>query len=182
MRCPFLEGIQVGMGPAGELRYPSRPSEKLSWARRHLRQAGEFQCYDKYMIASLNAHVQNVGKPEKGNVDPLGADCRTHDPGFFRSDDGTWNTPYGQFFIKWYSGMLLQHGERLSMAAATIFLGTGVKISVKVAAIHWHYTTRSHLFKLTAGCNNTLINHGYLLIACMLGMYNMMLCCKCFDL
>lgn len=34
------------MGPAGELRYPCCPSEKLSWAWR-FRELGEFQCYDK---------------------------------------------------------------------------------------------------------------------------------------
>ncbi|KAK3026885.1 hypothetical protein RJ639_041354 [Escallonia herrerae] len=46
----FLGGIitggQVGMGPAGELRYPSCPFQKLGWAWRS-RELGEFQCYDK---------------------------------------------------------------------------------------------------------------------------------------
>ena len=42
----ILQGIQVGMGPAGELRYPSSPSQKLAWAWRS-RELGEFQCYDK---------------------------------------------------------------------------------------------------------------------------------------
>jgi hypothetical protein len=42
----ILQGIQVGMGPAGELRYPSCPSQKLTWAWRS-RELGEFQCYDK---------------------------------------------------------------------------------------------------------------------------------------
>lgn len=41
-----MQGIQVGMGPAGELRYPSCPSHKLTWAWRS-RELGEFQCYDK---------------------------------------------------------------------------------------------------------------------------------------
>lgn len=34
------------MGPAGELRYPSCPTQKLTWAWRS-RELGEFQCYDK---------------------------------------------------------------------------------------------------------------------------------------
>lgn len=42
----YLQGIQVGMGPAGELRYPSCPIQKLTWAWR-TRELGEFQCYDK---------------------------------------------------------------------------------------------------------------------------------------
>lgn len=41
-----LQGIQVGMGPDGELRYPSCPSQMMSWAWR-FRELGEFQCYDK---------------------------------------------------------------------------------------------------------------------------------------
>ena len=42
----IMQGIQVGMGPSGELRYPSCPSEKLTWAWRS-HELGEFQCYDK---------------------------------------------------------------------------------------------------------------------------------------
>lgn len=43
---PFLfQGIQIGLGPGGELRYPSSPTHKLwGWQTREL---GEFQCYDK---------------------------------------------------------------------------------------------------------------------------------------
>jgi beta-amylase len=41
----ILQGVQIGMGPGGELRYPSLSSQKLSlaWSR----ELGEFQCYDK---------------------------------------------------------------------------------------------------------------------------------------
>lgn len=50
-----MQGIQVGMGPSGELRYPlckfelrypSCTSEKLTWSW-HSHELGEFQCYDK---------------------------------------------------------------------------------------------------------------------------------------
>ncbi|XP_068666218.1 beta-amylase 3, chloroplastic-like [Aristolochia californica] len=177
-----ITGIQVGMGPAGELRYPSCPSEKLSsvWRTREL---GEFQCYDKYMLASLNACAQKIGMREWGRGGPLGAGNLMQNPeetSFFKSD-GSWNTPYGQFFLEWYSGMLLLHGERLCMAADTIFWGTGVKMSAKVAAIHWHYSTKSHPSELTAGYYNTSNRDGYLPIAQVLAKYRMTLCCTCFD-
>lgn len=42
----MLQGIQVGMGPAGELRYPSYPLQKQAWTWRKP-ELGEFQCYDK---------------------------------------------------------------------------------------------------------------------------------------
>ena len=46
--CWFLlnvvQEIQVGIGPAGELRYPSYPERNSLWAFPGI---GEFQCYDK---------------------------------------------------------------------------------------------------------------------------------------
>jgi beta-amylase len=39
--------IQVGMGPAGELRYPSYPESNGTWSFPGI---GEFQCYDRVRI------------------------------------------------------------------------------------------------------------------------------------
>lgn len=41
--------------------------------------------------------------------------------GFFRGLGGSWDTPYGAFFLSWYSGALLAHGERLIRLATSIF-------------------------------------------------------------
>ncbi|KAA8525730.1 hypothetical protein F0562_007585 [Nyssa sinensis] len=184
---PFLggiiTGIQVGMGPAGELRYPSCPSQKLTWAWRS-RELGEFQCYDKYMLASLNACAQEIGMREWANGGPIGAGNLMQNPEnteFFRSD-GSWNTPYGEFFLDWYSGLLLLHGERMCREAETIFRGTEVNTSGKVAGIHWHYGTQSHPSELTAGYYNTSIRDGYLQIARMFGRYGFTMCCTCFEM
>ncbi|XP_072965771.1 beta-amylase 1, chloroplastic-like [Typha angustifolia] len=179
----IITEVQIGMGPAGELRYPSCPSEKLMHPDI-VPELGEFQCYDKYMLASLNACARNVGMREWGYGGPLGASSLLQNPeetSFFRSD-GSWNTPYGQFFLEWYSGMLFLHGERLCMTSNVIFWRTGVNVSAKVAGIHWHYATSSHPSELTAGYYNTLIRDGYLPIAQMFARYNMALCCTCFDL
>ncbi|KAM1736627.1 hypothetical protein ACFX12_014966 [Malus domestica] len=185
---PFLgvviTGIQVGMGPAGELRYPSCPTQKLTWAWRS-RELGEFQCYDKYMLASLNACAREIGMPEWGNGGPFGAANLMQDPElteFFRSDDGSWNTSYGTFFLEWYSGMLVLHGERICREAETIFRGTEASTSVKLAGMHWHYRTKSHPSELTAGYYNTSRRDGYLPIARMLAKYGFTLCCSGFDL
>ncbi|TXG50701.1 hypothetical protein EZV62_023225 [Acer yangbiense] len=185
---PFLgviiTGVQVGMGPAGELRYPLCPSQKLSWAWRS-RELGEFQCYDKYMLASLNACARKFGMREWGNGGPIGAGNLMQDPEhteFFRSDDGSWNTAYGSFFLQWYSGMLLLHGERICRETETIFRGTRVNTSAKVGGIHWHYGTQSHPSELTAGYYNTSTRDGYLPIARMFGRYGFTICCSCFDM
>jgi hypothetical protein len=44
----MITEITVGMGPAGELRYPSYPEGNWCFPG-----VGEFQCYDKYMRRSL---------------------------------------------------------------------------------------------------------------------------------
>jgi hypothetical protein len=41
--------------------------------------------------------------------------------GFFRGWGGSWDTPYGQFFLSWYSGALIAHGERMVRMATAIF-------------------------------------------------------------
>ena len=41
--------------------------------------------------------------------------------GFFCGWGGSWDTPYGRFFLEWYSRALVDHGERLLRAAGGIF-------------------------------------------------------------
>ncbi|KAK9144037.1 hypothetical protein Syun_013437 [Stephania yunnanensis] len=178
-----ITGIQVGMGPAGELRYPSCPSQKLTWSWR-FRELGEFQCYDKYMLASLNACAREMGMREWGNGGPLGAWnlMQNHEETEFFRSGGSWNTPYGRFFLEWYSEMLLLHGERLCMEAVTIFQCSGVGISAKLAGLHWHYGTESHPCELTAGYYNTSIRDGYLPIARMFRRYGINMCCTCLEM
>ncbi|KAM7253917.1 hypothetical protein ACFE04_031599 [Oxalis oulophora] len=53
--------IQVGMGPAGELRYPSYPEQDGVWRFPGI---GAFQCYDKYMLSNLKAAAEATGHPE----------------------------------------------------------------------------------------------------------------------
>ncbi|XVE58110.1 hypothetical protein DITRI_Ditri04bG0143800 [Diplodiscus trichospermus] len=179
-----ITGIQVGMGPSGELRYPSCPSEKLTWAWRS-RELGEFQCYDKYMLASLAASARDIGIPGWGERGPIDAGTLLLDPertDFFRSVSGTWNTPYGNFFLQWYSGMLLLHGERICKEAKAIFLGIDINTSAKLAGIYWHYDTNSHPSELTAGYYNTSTRDGYLPIARMFGRHGFTLCCTGFEM
>ncbi|PKA50275.1 Beta-amylase 3, chloroplastic [Apostasia shenzhenica] len=159
--------IQVGMGPCGELRYPSYPESNGTWRFPGI---GEFQCYDKYMMSSLRAAAVAVGHEEWGRSGPHDAGHYNQFPeetGFFRQE-GTWNTEYGNFFLAWYSGELLLHGDRILAAAQSIFRHTRAKISAKVAGIHWHYKTRSHAAELTAGYFNTRHRDGYVPIARML--------------
>ena len=56
-----LVEVTVGLGPAGELRYPAYPEGDGRW---RFPGVGEFQCYDKYMLADLKHAADAVGKPE----------------------------------------------------------------------------------------------------------------------
>ncbi|XP_057475120.1 beta-amylase 3, chloroplastic-like [Actinidia eriantha] len=173
--------IQVGMGPCGELRYPSYPESNGTWRFPGI---GEFQCYDKYMRASLQASAEAIGKEDWGISGPNDSGQYNQfpeDTTFFRRD-GTWNNDYGQFFLEWYSGMLLEHGDRILAAANSIFQGTGAKLSGKVAGIHWHYRTRSHAAELTAGYYNTRHQDGYLPIARMMGKYRVVMNFTCMEM
>ncbi|XP_050223469.1 beta-amylase 3, chloroplastic [Mercurialis annua] len=156
--------VQVGMGPCGELRYPAYPEGNGTWKFPGI---GEFQCYDKYMKASLEASAEAIGNKDWGRGGPHDAGHYKQFPeetGFFKRE-GTWKTEYGNFFLEWYSGKLLEHGDRILAAAKVLFQGTGAKLSGKVAGIHWHYGTRSHAAELTAGYYNTRHHDGYLPIA-----------------
>ncbi|CAM8879402.1 unnamed protein product [Rhodiola kirilowii] len=173
--------IQVGLGPCGELRYPAYPESNGTWKFPGI---GEFQCYDKYMRASLQASADAIGKGDWGGSGPHDAGNYNQfpdDTGFFRKD-GTWTTEYGQFFLEWYSGMLLDHGERILSAAEGIFLGTGTKLSGKVAGIHWHYNSRSHAAELTAGYYNTRNHDGYTAIAQLMGRHGVILNFTCMEM
>ncbi|KAF0930120.1 hypothetical protein E2562_030293 [Oryza meyeriana var. granulata] len=173
--------IQVGLGPCGELRYPSYPEANGTWRFPGI---GEFQCYDKYMRASLQAAAEAAGHEEWGRGGPHDAGEYKQFPeetGFFRRD-GTWSTEYGRFFLEWYSGMLLEHGDRVLAAAEAVFRGTGAALSAKVAGIHWHYRTRSHAAELTAGYYNTRHRDGYAPIAAMLARRGAVLNFTCMEM
>lgn len=55
-----ISEITLGCGPAGELRYPAYPEGDGRW---RFPGTGAFQCYDKYMLASLRQAALDHGKP-----------------------------------------------------------------------------------------------------------------------
>lgn len=136
------------------------------------------------MLASLNACAREIGMVEWENRGPIGTENAMNNPEhteFFKSD-GSWDTPYGKFFLEWYTGMLLLHVERICKETETIFRGTEVKTSAKVAGIPWHYDTQSHPSELTAGYYNTSTRDGYLPILRLLCRYGFTLCSSCFEM
>uniref|UniRef100_A0A7S0N1D2 Beta-amylase n=1 Tax=Pyramimonas obovata TaxID=1411642 RepID=A0A7S0N1D2_9CHLO len=155
-----IADIVVGMGPNGELRYPSYP-EDGRWAFPGI---GEFQCYDKYMMEDLARHAESIGKPEWGHGGPHDAGSYKqwpHETVFFEQENGGWSQEYGQFFLGWYCGRLVEHGRRVSLASQEVFGMYPVHLLAKVAGVHWWYLSDSHAAELTAGYFNTRSNDGY---------------------
>ncbi|KAG2383570.1 hypothetical protein C9374_004241 [Naegleria lovaniensis] len=132
-----IDVIEIGLGPAGEMRYPSYQLQNNLWSFPGI---GAFQCYDKYMLNNLAMAAKNVGHPEWGTAGPNDAgyyNSMPYQTGFF--SDNTYNnyaSNYGQFFLNWYSGMLIQHGNSILQRARSIF-GKNAKLAAKIAGIHW---------------------------------------------
>ncbi|PIN14379.1 Beta-amylase [Handroanthus impetiginosus] len=156
-----IVGISVGLGPDGELRYPSHhcpAKSKTSYG------AGEFQCYDKNMLADLKKHAEMHGNPLWGLGGPHDAPGYDQSPlssGFFSENSGSWETPYGDFFLSWYSNQLISHGDRILSLAASTFRDSPIPLFGKVPLMHSWYRTRSHPSELTAGFYNTATRDGY---------------------
>lgn len=137
------------------------------------------------MLRSLKAAAEAAGKPEWGSTGPRDAGEYNNwpeDTTFFRKEGGGWNSQYGEFFLSWYSKMLLDHGERILSSATSILQSSGIKISVKIAGIHWHYGTQSHAPELTAGYYNTRFRDGYIPIAQMLARHGAIFNFTCIEM
>lgn len=160
-----ITGISIGLGPDGELRYPSH-HKPLNNNSHH--GAGELQCYDKYMLGNLRQNAEELGNPLWGLGGPHDAPSYNDIPissGFFNEDGGSWESPYGDFFLSWYSTLLISHGDRILSLAASTFKDVPVTISGKVPLAHSWFKSRSHPSELTAGFYNTVNRDGYEAVA-----------------
>uniref|UniRef100_A0A2P2KIJ4 Beta-amylase n=1 Tax=Rhizophora mucronata TaxID=61149 RepID=A0A2P2KIJ4_RHIMU len=119
----IISEIEVGLGPCGELRYPSYP-RKHGWTYPGI---GEFQCYDKYLMKSLSKAAEVRGHSFWAKCpDNVGSyNSKPQDTGFFR-DGGDYDSYYGRFFLNWYSRVLIDHADRVLGLANLAFEGTQI--------------------------------------------------------
>ncbi|KAL7203430.1 hypothetical protein ACSBR2_016669 [Camellia fascicularis] len=173
----IISEIEIGLGPCGELRYPSYYA-KHGWKYPGI---GEFQCYDRYLLNSLKKAAEVRGHSFWGTVpDNAGSyNSRPHETRFF-CDGGDYDSYYGRFFLNWYSQVLVDHGDRVLALANLAFEGTC--IATKLSGIHWWYKTASHAAELTAGFYNPCNRDGYAPIATMLKKHETALNFTCVEL
>jgi len=176
--------LQIGLGPAGEMRYPSYQLKYWNFPG-----VGEFQCYDRYLLASLNKSACAAGHCYWGLSGPNNAGSYNCNPctnsncaPFFTNGFDNYASPYGQFFLNWYSNTLISHGEKiLSSIRNNINIPAGVDVSTKISGIHWQYKTPHHGAELTAGYKNDQ-GEAYRNIANMLKKYNVVFDFTCFEM
>lgn len=179
----FLESeliidIEVGLGPAGELRYPSYPQSQ-GWEYPGI---GEFQCYDKYLKEDFKAAAARAGHSEWELPDDAGKYNDVPESTEFFKTNGTYLTEKGKFFLTWYSNELLNHGDQILDEANKAFLGCKVKLAIKVSGIHWWYKAENHAAELTAGYYNLRDRDGYRPIARMLSRHHAILNFTCLEM
>ncbi|KAF3577711.1 hypothetical protein DY000_02029810 [Brassica cretica] len=171
--------IEVGLGPAGELRYPSY-TETQGWVFPGI---GEFQCYDKYLRSDYEEEVRRIGHPEWKLPENAGQyNDVPEQTGFFEYSNGTYLEEEGKFFLSWYSRKLLLHGDQILDEANKVFLGCKLKLAAKVSGIHWWYKTESHAAELTAGYYNLKNRDGYAAIAKMMRRHHAILNFTCLEM
>lgn len=177
-----INEVQVGMGPAGELRYPGYQLQQNRWSYCGV---GAFQCYDANMLASLRLAAFNAGHPDWGYSGPSNAGFYNNVPPstpFFQDNaHDNYASPYGNFFLTWYSNLLMAHGSKILANAREVF-GPNMSLAAKVSGIHWWYNTPNHGAELTSGYYNTNGNDGYLNLAKMFSRTNTAFCFTCLEM
>eukprot|EP00927_Polykrikos_kofoidii_P042211 TRINITY_DN3606_c0_g1_i1.p1 TRINITY_DN3606_c0_g1~~TRINITY_DN3606_c0_g1_i1.p1 ORF type:complete len:435 (+),score=80.23 TRINITY_DN3606_c0_g1_i1:88-1392(+) len=146
--------IQVGLGPAGELRYPAYQLSRWQFCG-----IGAFQCFDDHAIASFKAAAAAAGHWEWDSPPRNVGDYNTRpeNSSFFR--DG-YKTDYGKFFLDWYFSSLKLHGARILSAAHAAFNGK-VGLAGKISGVHWWHNTEHHAAEVTSGYYNSNGRNAY---------------------
>lgn len=168
--------IQVGMGPCGELRYPSYPLGSGKWRFPGI---GELQCFDKHLLDSLCTAARSENKPFDWSYPPedMGSyKTKVNEQVPFFTTDKL--EPRRNFFLKWYSNILLQHCEDILEAIGKVHLD----VAVKVAGIHWGYLTYARAAEANAGYYIMKEFNFYDEIVGVLAKYNAVLDFTCLEM
>lgn len=93
-----------------------------------------FQCYDAYLLQSLEEAAKARGHPLLGKVPQNSGsyNSQPHETGFFR-DGGDYDNSYGRFFLGWYSKVLVDHGDLVVSLAKLAFEGSCIAVKVRVS-------------------------------------------------
>ncbi|KAK4536362.1 hypothetical protein CDCA_CDCA08G2387 [Cyanidium caldarium] len=151
-----IHEIHVGLGPAGEIRYPSYPLAKGIWEFPGI---GEFQCYDTFLSKDLEKSLegQNFSNEELAQCLPPRETAGSYKDEPYATEffSKLVDTRAGKHFLRWYSDKLLQHADTVLTATKHALRSyaeaSKVRLCVKVSGVHWWFNTKSHAAEQTAG-------------------------------
>lgn len=174
-RAGGISEINISLGPAGELRYPSYNShdKDTGYPTRGALQAYSELARQSFRDFALKKYgglegVRQAWKLADLTVDKINPPDNANE--FFNHKDHE-NLQYGRDFFDWYSDSLISHGRKVLGAAVNVFgeQGSpfmGVDIGAKVPGVHWYVGERNgdavvlsgRLAELTAGLIRTSQN------------------------
>ncbi|MFC0212617.1 family 14 glycosylhydrolase [Paenibacillus chartarius] len=140
-----IEKIHIGLGPAGELRYPSYnfndANEPWQYPKR-----GLFQAYSTAAVADFQASMQS----KYTSIDVLntvwgstyGSFAEIQPPkGDVFYTSGDYERAYGVDFLTWYQEVLTKHfASIVTKAHQQLDAAFGVRLSAKIPGIHWQFS------------------------------------------
>ena len=170
-----ISKIEIGLGPCGELRYPSYLLSRWEYPR-----IGSFQCYDEMFKQMFMKDAKEAGHKDwdsPPNDTGYSYNENPGEPTFWKSG---YKSEYGKFFLNWYSQKLIEHGRNVLKIARKIFPKT--HLAGKVAGIHWQYLHESRCAEATAGYYTTNGYSCYSEIAKMFKEINVDFCFTCLEM
>jgi len=141
-----MQEINVSLGPAGELRYPSYNGHD-SGAGYPTR--GALQSYSPLAVKSFQqwalakySTLAGINAAWGSSVTNISQVQPPSNAGFFFSSGDYRNTTYGKDLIDWYNGSLVDHGKRMlnTVLAALGSSFPGAEIGYKIPGVHWSMT------------------------------------------
>lgn len=160
-----MQEINVSLGPAGELRYPSYNGHDsgTGYPTRGALQAYSplaVKSFQQWAIAKYGT-LAGINAAWGSSVTNISQVQPPSNAGFFFSSGDYRNTTYGKDLIDWYNKSLVDHGERM-LDTVLAALGTsfpGAEIGYKIPGVHWSMTGPTpRAAEVTAGLVQTSVN------------------------
>ncbi len=164
-QAEIIDEIQISLGSASELRYPSYNAHD----DYHYPHRGYFQAYSDPAKASFQRYVRD----RYGTLETVNRAWQTRltfwqhiqppqQPEQFVQQRDYTDTQYGRDFIDWYHQSLLHHGQQMLETAHQALRGafSEIPLGMKIPGIHWQiaHPKTPRIAEITTGLIPTNIN------------------------
>lgn len=171
-KAPHISEINISLGPAGEMRYPSYNSHdsNTGWPTRGGLQAYSELAKSSFREFALNKYGGIEGVQKAWELPGLDANkiLPPSNGNDFFARNHHFELQYGRDFFDWYNQSLINHGKTVMGTALDVFGAKdapfrGIDLGAKIPGIHWRvgeikngqYVPGDRLAELTAGLIRT---------------------------